>query len=134
MRNSWPAPAKLNLMLRIVGKRADGYHQLQTVFQFIDRQDELDFELRDDAEIRLQQPVPGVPSEQDLCLRAANALRQATGCRRGVDINLRKQLPMGGGLGGGSCLRRLMSTQSATHRQLFAQIDVDGWRTGWRQL
>ncbi len=102
MRNSWPAPAKLNLMLRIVGKRADGYHQLQTVFQFIDRQDELDFELRDDAEIRLLQPVPGVPSEQDLCLRAANALRQATGCRRGVDINLRKQLPMGGGLGGGS--------------------------------
>jgi 4-diphosphocytidyl-2-C-methyl-D-erythritol kinase len=98
----WPAPGKLNLMLRIVGRRDDGYHQLQTVFQFIDRQDELEFALRDGPEIRLLQPAPGVPPEDDLCLRAAHALQRATGCRCGADISLHKRLPMGGGLGGGS--------------------------------
>jgi len=99
---SWPAPAKLNLMLRIVGQRPDGYHELQTVFQFIDHQDELRFELRNDGEIRLRSPTPGVPPQQDLCVRAARALQQATGCRQGADITLTKRLPMGGGLGGGS--------------------------------
>ncbi len=99
---SWPAPAKLNLMLRILGRRADGYHELQTVFQFIDLQDELHFDLRDDDEIRLLKPTPGVAPQNDLCVRAARALQQATGCRRGADIALNKRLPMGGGLGGGS--------------------------------
>ncbi len=102
MQDYWPAPAKLNLMLRIVGRRADGYHELQTVFQFIDRQDELNFDLRDDAEIRLLTPNAGIAPRDDLCHRAARALQQATGCRQGVDISLRKNLPMGGGLGGGS--------------------------------
>ncbi len=98
----WPAPAKLNLMLRVVGRRPDGYHELQTVFQFIDRQDELHFHLRDDGQIRLPEPTPGVAPQDDLCVRAARALQQATGCRQGVDITLDKRLPMGGGLGGGS--------------------------------
>ncbi|MGD8910620.1 MAG: 4-(cytidine 5'-diphospho)-2-C-methyl-D-erythritol kinase [Chromatiales bacterium] len=102
MQASWPAPAKLNLMLRVVGRRADGYHELQTVYQFIDRQDELSFEPRDDGEIRLLNPLPGVPPESDLCYRAARALQQATAIRLGVDISLQKNLPMGGGLGGGS--------------------------------
>ncbi len=102
MRDYWPAPAKLNLMLRVVGHRADGYHELQTVFQFIDRKDELSFDLRDDGEIRLLTPTAGIAPRDDLCHRAACALQRATGCRLGVDIGLRKNLPMGGGLGGGS--------------------------------
>jgi 4-diphosphocytidyl-2-C-methyl-D-erythritol kinase len=102
MRDYWPAPAKLNLMLRVVGRRADGYHELQTVFQFIDREDELRFDLRNDSQIRLLTPTAGIAPWDDLCHRAACALQQATGSRRGVDISLRKNLPMGGGLGGGS--------------------------------
>ena len=98
----WPAPAKLNLMLRIVGRRADGYHELQTVFQFLDFADELHYRLRDDTQILLQDPLPGVPVESDLCYRAALALQRACDCRNGVEITLRKRLPMGGGLGGGS--------------------------------
>ena len=98
----WPAPAKLNLMLRIVGRRADGYHELQTVFQFLDFADELLFRLRDDRQILLQDPLPGVPVESDLCYRAALALQRACDCRNGVEITLHKRLPMGGGLGGGS--------------------------------
>ncbi|MFB1488688.1 MULTISPECIES: 4-(cytidine 5'-diphospho)-2-C-methyl-D-erythritol kinase [unclassified Thiocapsa] len=98
----WPAPAKLNLMLRIVGRRADGYHELQTVFQFIDRCDRLRFEVREDGLIRRLVEVPGVAQEDDLTVRAALILRDATGCRLGADIHCEKLLPMGGGLGGGS--------------------------------
>lgn len=98
----WPAPAKLNLMLRVVGRRPDGYHELQTVFQFLDIGDELRFHLRDDPEIRLRAPIAGVPDELNLCFRAALALQQACGSRAGVEIELDKRLPMGGGLGGGS--------------------------------
>jgi 4-diphosphocytidyl-2-C-methyl-D-erythritol kinase len=99
---AWPAPAKLNLMLRVLGRRPDGYHRLQTVFQFIDRCDLLRFDVRPDAEIRRIQAIPGVPEAQDLTVRAARALQSATGCRLGVDLGLEKRLPMGGGLGGGS--------------------------------
>jgi 4-diphosphocytidyl-2-C-methyl-D-erythritol kinase len=99
---AWPAPAKLNLMLRILGRRPDGYHRLQTVFQFIDRQDRLWFDLREDGQIRRLTPIPGVPEQQDLTVRAARALQQATGCRLGVEIRVEKVLPLGGGLGGGS--------------------------------
>jgi 4-diphosphocytidyl-2-C-methyl-D-erythritol kinase len=99
---SWPAPAKLNLMLRIVDRRPDGYHELQTVFQFLDRQDELRFHLRDDPLIKLRHSLPDVPAESDLCYRAARTLQAASGCEQGVEIELDKQLPMGGGLGGGS--------------------------------
>jgi 4-diphosphocytidyl-2-C-methyl-D-erythritol kinase len=98
----WPAPAKLNLFLHVVGRRADGYHLLQTVFRFLDRADTLRFEARDDAEIVLATPIPGVPVESDLTVRAARLLQQVTGCRQGATIHLDKQLPMGGGLGGGS--------------------------------
>jgi 4-diphosphocytidyl-2-C-methyl-D-erythritol kinase len=98
----WPAPAKINLFLHIVGRRTDGYHLLQTVFQFVDLCDGLRFAPRADGLIRLLTPLPGVPAEQDLCVRAARALQAHTGCRAGVDIELTKRIPMGGGLGGGS--------------------------------
>ncbi|MEA3641688.1 MAG: 4-(cytidine 5'-diphospho)-2-C-methyl-D-erythritol kinase [Lamprobacter sp.] len=99
---AWLAPAKLNLMLRVLGRRADGYHLLQTVFQFVDRCDRLYFELRRDGRIeRLDGPAE-VPPEQDLVVRAARALADATGCGTGISIRVEKRLPMGGGLGGGS--------------------------------
>ncbi len=97
-----PAPAKLNLFLHVVGRRADGYHLLQTLFRFIDLNDTLHFTLRDDGEVRRLNEVKNVPPEQDLCVRAARLLQQATGCKLGVDIELEKRIPMGGGLGGGS--------------------------------
>lgn len=100
--SNWPAPAKLNLFLHVVGRRADGYHLLQTVFRFIDRADQLRFSPRSDGEIVLAQPIPGVPPETDLTVRAARLLQQTTGCRQGATIHLDKRLPMGGGLGGGS--------------------------------
>jgi 4-diphosphocytidyl-2-C-methyl-D-erythritol kinase len=100
--SAWPAPAKLNLFLHVVGRRTDGYHLLQTVFRFIDRADTLHFSPRADGEIRLLTPLPGVPAEQDLTVRAARLLQQAGNCRQGADIRLDKRLPMGGGLGGGS--------------------------------
>ena len=98
----WPAPAKINLFLHVVGRRADGYHLLQTVFRLIDRADTLRFEPRDDQRIVPARPFPGVAPEADLTVRAANALCAASGVRRGVTIHLDKQLPLGGGLGGGS--------------------------------
>jgi 4-diphosphocytidyl-2-C-methyl-D-erythritol kinase len=100
--NSWPAPAKLNLMLRIVGRRDDGYHLLQTVFQFLDFGDSLYFEPRDDGQIRRLNAIDGLPQDEDLVVRAARLLQQESGSRMGVDIRLEKRLPMGGGLGGGS--------------------------------
>lgn len=100
--STWPAPAKLNLFLHVVGRRADGYHLLQTVFRFIDRADSLQFAPRDDGAIVLATPTPGVPPESDLTVRAARLLQDATSCRQGVTILLAKTLPMGGGLGGGS--------------------------------
>ncbi|QDX82023.1 4-(cytidine 5'-diphospho)-2-C-methyl-D-erythritol kinase [Denitratisoma sp. DHT3] len=101
-RDAWPAPAKINLFLHVVGRRADGYHLLQTVFLFLDQADWLRFSPRGDGRIELAAPLPGVPAEQDLTVRAARALADATGCREGVTIAVDKRLPMGGGLGGGS--------------------------------
>ena len=98
----WPAPAKLNLFLHVVGRRDDGYHLLQTVFRFIDRADQLRFSPRTDDNIILATPLPGVAPETDLTVRAARLLQQKTGCRQGATIHLQKHLPMGGGLGGGS--------------------------------
>lgn len=101
--HAWPAPAKLNLFLHITGRRADGYHLLQTVFQFIDRCDWLYFDVRNDGVIRRIEELPGVPPEQDLTLRAAHLLREEAGQPAlGADIRIEKRLPMGGGLGGGS--------------------------------
>lgn len=109
---SWPAPAKLNLFLHVVGRRADGYHLLQTVFRFLDVGDRLRFAPRTDDRIVLATPLPGVPDEDNLVVRAARALQEqvpmgthpageAT-ASRGVTIHLDKRLPQGGGLGGGS--------------------------------
>ncbi|MEE1922466.1 4-(cytidine 5'-diphospho)-2-C-methyl-D-erythritol kinase [Pseudomonas sp. 148P] len=97
-----PAPAKLNLMLHILGRRADGYHELQTLFQFLDHGDELSFAAREDGEIRLVTEIPGVPHDSNLIVRAAHKLQQLTGTSLGADIWLNKVLPMGGGIGGGS--------------------------------
>ncbi len=98
----FPAPAKLNLFLHVIGRRADGYHLLQTAFRFIDAADELGFRVRDDGLIRNLGAIEGIIPENDLCFRAARALQRATGCRLGTDISLVKRLPIGGGLGGGS--------------------------------
>lgn len=98
----WPAPAKLNLFLHITGRRDDGYHLLQTVFQFIDIHDSLRFNVTREDAITALHRVPGIGAEDDLTVRAARLLQQATGCRQGVQINLTKRLPTGGGVGGGS--------------------------------
>ena len=98
----WPAPAKLNLLLHITGRREDGYHELQTLFQFLTFGDWLYFDLRTDGEVRLAGEPAGVPESADLCVRAAALLQEATGCSAGVTVYNDKRLPLGGGLGGGS--------------------------------
>lgn len=100
--HAYPAPAKLNLMLRVTGRRADGYHLLQTVFRFIDYGDTLTIRVREDGVIARAGDVPGVPSGEDLALRAARLLQESTGSRLGADIGIDKRIPVGGGLGGGS--------------------------------
>ena len=102
-----PAPAKLNLFLHVNGRRADGYHLLQTVFQLLDYGDLLDFETRDDGVIHRVTAIPGIPEESDLIVRAAKLLQTATQKKTGqnppgANIAINKILPMGGGLGGGS--------------------------------
>jgi len=99
---SWPAPAKLNLMLHVVGRRADGYHELQTVFRLIDLCDRIQIEVRDDGRISRPSGPAGVAEAEDLTVRAARALRAATGTRLGAEIAIKKSIPIGGGLGGGS--------------------------------
>ncbi len=98
----YPAPAKLNLFLHIIGRRDDGYHLLQTIFRFIDLNDRLGFNLRNDGVIQLQTPLAGVAAEQNLCIRAAKLLQEEGSVNQGVDIYLEKHIAMGGGLGGGS--------------------------------
>ncbi|NMF89530.1 4-(cytidine 5'-diphospho)-2-C-methyl-D-erythritol kinase [Aromatoleum petrolei] len=130
-----PAPAKLNLFLHVVGRRADGYHLLQTAFRMLDWGDSLDFALRTDDTVRRTTEVAGVPAEQDLVVRAGRLLQQATGCRLGADISIDKRLPMGGGLGGGSsdaattliALNRLWGTglSRAVLAQLGLQLGAD---------
>ena len=96
------APAKLNLFLHVLGRRPDGYHELETVFCLLDHGDWLDLELRNEGVIERAAPLPGVDESQDLCLRAARLLAAESGARAGVCVRLDKRLPMGGGLGGGS--------------------------------
>ncbi|SCZ57910.1 4-(cytidine 5'-diphospho)-2-C-methyl-D-erythritol kinase [Thiohalomonas denitrificans] len=100
--STWPAPAKINLFLHITGRREDGYHLLQTVFQFLDYGDELTFSLREDGRIERPSSLAGVAAEEDLVVRAARLLKKSSGCPLGADIRVDKRLPMGGGLGGGS--------------------------------
>lgn len=119
-RLTLPAPAKLNLFLHILGRRADGYHELQTLFQFLDHADELHFAPREDGQIRLHTDVPGVPHDSNLIVRAARQLQEQSGCRLGADIWLDKHLPMGGGIGGGS-------SDAATTLVGLNHL----WRLGW---
>ncbi len=98
----WPAPAKLNLFLHVTGRRADGYHEIQTAFQLVDLADALYFAPRTDGEIRRAAGPGGIPAEQDLCVKAAYSLRSEAGRPLGVDIRLVKRIPVLGGLGGGS--------------------------------
>lgn len=97
-----PAPGKLNLFLHVLGRRPDGYHELQTVFRLIDRSDRIGVRLRDDGAIERIGALPGISADQDLCVRAARLLQDASGTRLGADLALEKNLPIGGGLGGGS--------------------------------
>jgi 4-diphosphocytidyl-2-C-methyl-D-erythritol kinase len=105
----WPAPAKLNLCLHVTGRRADGYHELQTIFQLISLADQLSFDLRDDGRIirsdyegAAADALSHVDEDHDLCVRAARALQLRAGVKAGVAIRIRKNIPVGGGLGGGS--------------------------------
>lgn len=98
----WLAPAKINRFLHITGQRDDGYHELQTVFQFLNYSDELSFQIRSHNEISHKNPLPGVLPEDDLTIKAARLLQGQTHCPLGVEISIKKRLPMGGGLGGGS--------------------------------
>jgi 4-diphosphocytidyl-2-C-methyl-D-erythritol kinase len=96
------APAKLNLFLHITGRRADGYHELQTLFQLLDYGDTLHFDLRQDKQLQLHTAMPGITNEDNLIIKAARVLQQITQLPLGVDITIDKRIPMGGGLGGGS--------------------------------
>ena len=98
----YPAPAKLNLFLHVIGRRADGYHLLQSVFTLIDLADRVRLRVRDDGLVRRVSLLPGVPAEADLAVRAARLLQEASGTGLGADIEVEKRIPMGGGLGGGS--------------------------------
>jgi 4-diphosphocytidyl-2-C-methyl-D-erythritol kinase len=117
----WPAPAKLNLFLQVVGKRADGYHDLQTVFQLIERCDQIGVSVREDGQIVRSRGLAAVPPEQDLTVRAALALQQRCGTRQGADLQVVKHIPVGGGLGGGS-------TDAATVLLALNHL----WKTGLR--
>jgi len=129
----WPAPAKLNLFLHILGRRSDGYHELQTCFQFVDLCDEIAIGVRSDGLIRRGAGAAGVSEEADLCMRAAQALKAEAECALGADISVVKRIPMGGGLGGGSsdaatCLVALNHLWDL--RWSNAQLAVLGLRLG----
>jgi 4-diphosphocytidyl-2-C-methyl-D-erythritol kinase len=117
--NWWPAPAKLNLFLHITGRRADGYHELQTIFQLLDFGDRLRLKVRADGQIERLSAIAGVEPQHDLTLRAARLLQQRSGCELGVSIEIDKRIPMGGGLGGGS-------SDAATVLVVLNQL----WHTG----
>jgi 4-diphosphocytidyl-2-C-methyl-D-erythritol kinase len=129
----WPAPAKLNLMLRILGRREDGYHLLQTVFQFLDFGDAVRVRVSNDGgRIRLLHCLPGVPEDSDLAWRAARLLQREAGFALGAEIEVRKRLPLGGGLGGGSsdaatvlvALNELWGTGLSTERLAALATDL----------
>lgn len=117
-----PAPAKLNLWLHIIGRRADGYHELETVFQFLEHGDELSFAVRDDGVIRLHTEIEAVPHDSNLIVRAARKLQEQSGTTLGADIWLSKVLPMGGGIGGGS-------SDAATTLLALAHL----WQLDWSE-
>ena len=119
-----PAPAKLNLFLHVVGRRPDGYHELQTVFQFIDLADRVRIAARNDTALRRTTANPGVDEANDLVIRAARILRDASGVQEGADIAVEKRIPLGGGLGGGSS--DAASTLVGLNRLWNLGMDTDG--------
>jgi 4-diphosphocytidyl-2-C-methyl-D-erythritol kinase len=128
----WPAPAKLNLFLRITGRRADGYHELQTVFRLLDWGDELRLRRRVDGAVLRVSEIPGVPVETDLVVRAARLLQPYAPPDSGVDIGLEKRVPMGGGLGGGSS--DAATVLVALNRLWGCGLDIDALAELGRQL
>lgn len=148
MSLAWPAPAKLNLFLHVTGRRPDGYHELQTVFQLLDYCDEITVEPRADGRILRPHGAAGVPAESDLVVRAARRLQAAAGCRLGAELRVHKRIPLGGGLGGGSsdaattlvALNRLWGLDWADERlaalglELGADVPVFVYgRTAWAE-
>ncbi|MFA7553752.1 MAG: 4-(cytidine 5'-diphospho)-2-C-methyl-D-erythritol kinase [Spongiibacteraceae bacterium] len=135
-RLSLPSPAKLNLMLHIIGRREDGYHQLQTLFQLLDYGDTLHFEVRNDRQITLNPTLDGVPNDNNLIIKAARLLQSCTTAdtdtNQGVDIQLEKILPMGGGLGGGSS--NAATTLLALNQLWKLQLTLDQLATIGLQL
>lgn len=135
MSHAYPAPAKLNLFLHVVGRRADGYHLLQSVFRLIDRADTVHLEVRDDGRVVREGDLPGVAEDDDLTVRAARLLQTYAPDGAGVSIRLEKILPLGGGLGGGSsdaatvllALNRLwqVNLPRATLQNLALQLGAD---------
>ncbi|MGK0298257.1 MAG: 4-diphosphocytidyl-2-C-methyl-D-erythritol kinase [Gammaproteobacteria bacterium] len=121
--NIWPAPSKINLFLHIIGRRSNGLHELQTVFQLLEFGDEIQFELNDKEEINLTGNYNGVMQADDLIFKAAALLRETTGINTGINISVNKRIPMGGGLGGGS-------SDAATTLVALNQL----WRTGLSTL
>lgn len=131
----YPAPAKLNLFLHVVGRRSDGYHLLQSVFRLIEHGDKVGIAAREDGAIQRTNAVEGIPAESDLCVCAARLLKERTHCPLGADIDLVKRLPIGGGLGGGSSdaattllvLNRLWNTQLSRRslQELGAELGAD---------
>ncbi|MEX1200268.1 MAG: 4-(cytidine 5'-diphospho)-2-C-methyl-D-erythritol kinase [Methylophaga sp.] len=119
----WPAPAKLNLFLHITGRRADGYHLLQTAFQFLDYGDSLTIQVTDAPQITLSPSLPGVAEDDNLIIRAAKLLQKAANIQQGAHIHLDKKLPMGGGLGGGSS--DAATTLVALNQQWRCQLSED---------
>jgi|TARA_B110000046_G_scaffold42524_1_gene47130 4-diphosphocytidyl-2-C-methyl-D-erythritol kinase len=99
---AWPSPAKINLFLHITGRRDDGYHEIQTAFQFLDYSDSLEFQVQKSITIDLLTPLEGVKNDSNLIIRAAKCLQTHTNSQQGVKISIKKRLPIGGGLGGGS--------------------------------
>ncbi|HXH01670.1 MAG TPA: 4-(cytidine 5'-diphospho)-2-C-methyl-D-erythritol kinase, partial [Xanthomonadaceae bacterium] len=98
----WPAAAKLNLFLRILGRRQDGYHDLQTVFRLLDWGDQVELRCREDGQIIRNAGPMQIPEAEDLAVRAGKLLQNATKCQQGADIRVEKRIPIGGGFGGGS--------------------------------
>jgi 4-diphosphocytidyl-2-C-methyl-D-erythritol kinase len=116
----WPAPAKLNLFLHILGRRQDGYHELQTLFQFVDLCDEITISVRSDGAIHRVTGAAGIAVGEDLVVRAASALQRAANCRLGADLGVHKRIPVGAGLGGGS-------SDAATTLVALNKL----WNLGW---
>lgn len=127
-----PSPAKLNLFLHILGQREDGYHDIQTAFQFIDWCDTMHFHVRSDDAIQIHSNVSSIANASNLAIKAAYCLREATGYKQGVDINLQKNLPMGGGVGGGSS--NSATTLLALNYLWQTQLSIDELLTLGRRL